>query len=142
MEATAARVHLEPKGTFLIVWGWLLGLTGVETFLAYQHLALKVMLVVLMTISIIKASLIISYFMHLRYERKSLVFTLMPALVFVIAMLFVLFPDSIRLLEMRPHWRGLKGNSNAKAAGSKMDNSDRGVDCTSRRAGTGLCPGL
>ena len=61
------------------------------------------MLVVLMTISIIKASLIISYFMHLRYERKSLVFTLMPALVFVIAMLFVLFPDSIRLLEMRPH---------------------------------------
>jgi cytochrome c oxidase subunit IV len=103
MEATATHVHLEPKRIFLIVWGWLLGFTCAETFLAYQHWVLKVMLLVLMTISIIKASLIISYFMHLRYEKKSLVLTLMPALVFVIAMLFVLFPDSIRLLEMRPH---------------------------------------
>jgi hypothetical protein len=45
------------------------------------------MLVILMGLSIIKASLIISYFMHLRYERRSLVLTLMPALVFVICMM-------------------------------------------------------
>ena len=55
-----------------------------------------------MGISIIKASLIISYFMHLRYERRSLVLTLMPALVFVVVLLFAFFPDSLRLLQMRP----------------------------------------
>jgi caa(3)-type oxidase subunit IV len=60
------------------------------------------MLTLLMGVSIIKASLIIAYFMHLRYERRSLALTLMPALVFVVVLLFVFFPDSLRLLHMRP----------------------------------------
>ncbi len=83
------------------VWFSLLGLTGVEVFLAYQHLELKLMLALLMGLSLIKASLIIAYFMHLRYERRSLTFTLIPALIFVVGMLFVIFPDSIRVLLMR-----------------------------------------
>jgi len=103
MQATKERPHIEPTRLFLMVWVWLLVLTGIETVLAYQHLALKVMLVVLMTLSIIKASLIISYFMHLLYEKRCLALTLMPALVFVICMMFIIFPDSVRLLEMRPH---------------------------------------
>jgi cytochrome c oxidase subunit 4 len=89
------------KKLFIWVWGWLLGLTCVELVLAYQNLPLKVMLSLLMTLSVIKAGLIISYFMHLRFERRSLVLTLMPALVFVIAMMFIVFPDSVRLLMMR-----------------------------------------
>ena len=103
MQEATRQIHIEPKRIFLIVWGWLLAITVIETVLAYQHLGLKVMLAVLMTLSVIKAALIISYFMHLLYERRSLLFTLMPALVFVIGMLFVIFPDSIRLREMRPH---------------------------------------
>ena len=91
------------KKLFLYVWFWLLGLTGVEVFLAYEQLGLKLMLALLMGLSIIKASLIISYFMHLRYEKRSLVLTLMPALVFVVVLLFAFFPDSLRLLNMRPH---------------------------------------
>ena len=83
------------------VWGSLLMLTLVETFLAYQQLDLKVMLGILMTLSVIKASLIIAYFMHLRYERRSLVLALMPALIFVIGMMFTVFPDSIRLALMK-----------------------------------------
>jgi caa(3)-type oxidase subunit IV len=55
-----------------------------------------------MGLSIIKATLIISYFMHLRFERRSLALTLMPAMVFIIVMLFLFFPDSLRLLHMRP----------------------------------------
>lgn len=90
------------KRVFIFVWGWLLALTAVEVVLAYQHLPVKVMLGLLMTLSVIKASLIISYFMHLRYEKRSLTLTLMPALVFVIVMLFLFLPDSIRLYEMRP----------------------------------------
>lgn len=90
------------KKAFINVWIALMVITGAEVFLAYQHLEIKVMLGLLMTLSIVKAGLIISYFMHLRYERQSLVLTLMPALIFVIAMMFVAFPDSIRLYEMRP----------------------------------------
>ena len=97
--------HVHESGTrkiFLYVWFWLLALTGVEVFLAYIHLGVRLMLTLLMGLSIVKATLIISYFMHLRYERRSLVLTLMPAMVFVIVMLFLVFPDSFRLLRMRP----------------------------------------
>ena len=103
MNESAEHAHAEAsKKIFLFVWGWLLALTIVEVVLAYQHLGVKMMLILLMGLSIIKASLIISYFMHLRYEKRSLVLTLMPALVFVLCMLFVFFPDSIRLYTMRP----------------------------------------
>jgi cytochrome c oxidase subunit 4 len=94
--------HAGSVKLFLYVWFWLLGLTGVEVFLAYEQLGVKLMLTLLMGLSIIKASLIIAYFMHLRYERRSLALMLMPALVFVVMMLFVVFPDSLRLLHMRP----------------------------------------
>ena len=100
-----AQEHAHEAGSkklFLYVWFWLLGLTGIEVFLAYEQLGVKLMLTLLMGLSIIKATLIISYFMHLRYERRSLVLTLMPAMIFVIGMLFIFFPDSLRLLHMRP----------------------------------------
>jgi cytochrome c oxidase subunit IV len=102
MADAVAHAHVEAKKPFMIVWGFLLAFTGIEVILAYQQLDLRVMLVILMTLSVVKAALIISYFMHLRYERPSLVWTLMPALVFVIVMMFVVFPDSVRLFYMRP----------------------------------------
>jgi len=103
MEQSAEHTHHAGSvKLFLYVWFWLLGLTGVEVFLAYEQLGVKLMLTLLMGLSIIKASLIIAYFMHLRYERRSLALMLMPALIFVVCMLFVFFPDSLRLLHMRP----------------------------------------
>ena len=74
-----------------------------EVFLGYEQLELKLMLVLLMGLSVIKAALIIAYFMHLRYERPSMAATLMPALVIVIVLMNIFLPDSLRLLHMRPH---------------------------------------
>jgi cytochrome c oxidase subunit 4 len=91
------------RKTFLSVWFWLLMLTGIETFLAYERLSVKIMLSFLMGLSVIKASLILSYFMHLRYERRSLALTLLPGLIFIIVLLLMFFPDSFRLYTMRPH---------------------------------------
>ena len=85
-----------------MVWFWLLALTGVEVFLGYEAFEAKLMIGLLMGLSVIKASLIIAYFMHLRYEKPSLAATLMPALVMVIVLMFMVFPDSLRLLAMRP----------------------------------------
>jgi cytochrome c oxidase subunit 4 len=103
MDQASEHAHSEASvKIFLYVWFWLLALTGVEVFLGYEHLEVKIMLVLLMGISVIKATLIISYFMHLRYERRSMALTLMPALVIVVTLMFMLFPDSFRLLRMRP----------------------------------------
>jgi cytochrome c oxidase subunit IV len=88
---------------FLTVWFWLLALTAIEVFLGYKHLELRLMLVLLLGLSVVKAALIIAYFMHLRYERASMAATLMPALVIVIVLMNIFLPDSLRLLHMRPH---------------------------------------
>ena len=84
------------------VWFWLVIITLVEVFLAYIKLGVATMLILLLGFSIVKAVLIIAYFMHLRFEKRSLVWTLMPAMVVTICLLAVFFPDSFRLLELRP----------------------------------------
>ncbi len=100
----SASTHAE--GTvrvFMIVWFWLLALTAVEVFLGYKQLELKLMLALLLGLSVVKAALIIAYFMHLRYERASMAAILMPALIMVIVLMNIFLPDSLRLLHMRPH---------------------------------------
>src|SRR5881396_628035 len=86
---------------FLSVWAWLLLLTGVEVFLGYIHLPVVYMLVILMGASIIKAALIVAYFMHLRFERIHLLLTIVPAVVIAICLLLVFFPDSFRSKNLR-----------------------------------------
>ena len=86
----------------LTVWTWLVLITFVEVFLAYIKLGLTTMLTLLLAFSLVKAALIIAYFMHLRFEKRSLVWTLIPAMVVTICLLSVFFPDSLRLLELRP----------------------------------------
>src|SRR5947207_4153768 len=94
-----ADVHEHFAGTnrlFISVWIWLLLLTGFEVFLGYIHLPVTYMLVILMGASIIKAALIVAYFMHLRFERLNLILTIVPALVICICLLLVYFRDSFR----------------------------------------------
>ncbi|HYN83622.1 MAG TPA: cytochrome C oxidase subunit IV family protein [Pyrinomonadaceae bacterium] len=105
-EIPAARVaeHVHFEGStklFLAVLGGLLVLTLIEVILAYIHLNLVLMLVILMGLSIIKAALIMAYFMHLKFERMSLVLTLVPILVVCICLLLVFFPDSLRSRHLR-----------------------------------------
>jgi cytochrome c oxidase subunit 4 len=86
---------------FEIVWGGLLLLTIIEIILAYKPMSLHLMLTILLGLSIIKAALIIAYFMHLKFERLSLILTLVPMLVICIRLLFVFFPDSFRSFGLR-----------------------------------------
>ena len=87
--------------TFSYVWIALLVMTGIEVFLAYEQLPTLIMLTALLGLSVVKAALIIAYFMHLRFERLNLVLTIVPALVIAICLLMVFFPDSFRSRELR-----------------------------------------
>ena len=86
---------------FISIWGWLVALTLVEIFLAYRPMSLVIMLTILLGLSIIKAALIMAYFMHLKFERLSLILTIIPMLVVCILLLFVFFPDSFRSAGLR-----------------------------------------
>ena len=86
---------------FISIWVWLVVLTLIEIFLAYKPMSLVLMLTILLGLSIIKAALIMAYFMHLKFERLSLILTLIPMLVVCIILLFVFFPDSYRSAGLR-----------------------------------------
>jgi cytochrome c oxidase subunit 4 len=101
MAADREHAHESNPRLYVFVWVALLSLTFFEVFLAYIHLRKDVMLVILMGASIIKAALIMAYFMHLRFERLSLILTLVPAMVICISLLLIFFPDSFRLLNLR-----------------------------------------
>jgi cytochrome c oxidase subunit 4 len=88
--------------SFLYVWVALLVMTGVEVLIAYEQVPTLVMLTALVGLSVVKAALIIAYFMHLKFEKLSLFLTLFPMLILcIILMLVVFMPDSLRSLNMR-----------------------------------------
>jgi cytochrome c oxidase subunit IV len=91
-------------GTNIAIWIGLVAITGLEVFLAYMALQPTLMLSLLVVLSVVKAGLIMSFFMHLKYEKFSLVLLLVPATIFCICMMFIFFfPEAVRLLQMRPH---------------------------------------
>ena len=87
--------------SFTVVWIILLVLTGIEVLLAYKQVNPVIMLTILVGLSVIKAAMIIAYFMHLKFERFSLFLTLFPMLIFCILMMMVFMPDSMRMVIMR-----------------------------------------
>jgi cytochrome c oxidase subunit 4 len=104
-QAHAEEAHAGASvGTNLAVWVGLVAITFLEVFLAYEELQPSVMLSILVILSVVKAGMIMSWFMHLKYEKLGLVLLLIPATIFCLCMMFIFFfPDAFRLLQMRPH---------------------------------------
>jgi cytochrome c oxidase subunit IV len=88
------------KAQFFWVWGVLLVITAIEVYLGYQNMEPKKMLTLLMGLSIIKAAMIIGYFMHMKFEVRTMKWVTMSALVFCLAMMMVFFPDAFRILHL------------------------------------------
>jgi cytochrome c oxidase subunit 4 len=104
-EAHAAEVHAGASvGTNIAIWVGLVAITFLEVFLAYKDLEPRLMLTILVILSVVKAAMIMAYFMHLKFEKLSLVLLLIPATIFCLCMMFIFFyPEAFRLLQMRPH---------------------------------------
>jgi cytochrome c oxidase subunit 4 len=104
-EAHAMEGHAGASvGTNVAVWIGLVAITGLEVFLAYKALQPSIMLTLLAALSVVKAAMIMAYFMHLKFEKFTLVLWLIPATIFCICMMFIFFfPEAFRLLQLRPH---------------------------------------
>jgi cytochrome c oxidase subunit 4 len=73
-EAHAAKPHVLPDSLFLVVWAGLVVLTA-ATVSGSVFFPGTIGILVAMIVTPIKATLILMYFMHLRYEKKG--FTIM-----------------------------------------------------------------
>jgi caa(3)-type oxidase subunit IV len=101
IEERVAEQHRHHKlAPFFWVWGVLLVLTAVEVYLGYQNMEPKRMLSILMCLSIVKAALIIGYFMHMKYEASRMKYLTMCSLVFCLVMMMVFFPDAFRIINL------------------------------------------
>jgi caa(3)-type oxidase subunit IV len=99
VEAHAHHSHTP----FFIVWGALLVLTGFEVFLAYEQLKPTTMLSILLVLSLVKAALIILYFMHMKFEKASMRRIMMTALVICLGLMSIFFEDALRIVHLGVH---------------------------------------
>jgi caa(3)-type oxidase subunit IV len=101
-ERVAAQQRHHSKSIFFWVWGALLFMTGIEVYLTYQNMPPVKMLTILMGLSLIKAGLIIGYFMHMKYEISQMKWLVMCVLVVCLALMMIFFPDALRILVLGP----------------------------------------
>ena len=105
LESQVAEQHRHhPKAQFFWVWGALLVMTAIEVYLTYQNLPAIRMLTILMGLSLVKATLIIGYFMHMKFETALMrwMITLSVVACFII-MYFFFFPDADRIIRLGVH---------------------------------------
>jgi caa(3)-type oxidase subunit IV len=86
---------------YVVLWAGLLGIMIVEVLLTYAHLRPLALTISLVALALIEAGVALMYFMHLKYERRILFWSLIPALVFVLVMFDHLWPDAFRVTSMR-----------------------------------------
>jgi cytochrome c oxidase subunit 4 len=83
------ELHGATRRTYVLVWLGLLLLTGVTVSVAGVNLGRLSVLIVLV-IAGIKSTLVLLYFMHLKYEKGFLFMLIMPGTVFLL-ILFIGF---------------------------------------------------
>jgi cytochrome c oxidase subunit IV len=102
--AIATRVAEEQrhhaKAQFFWIWGALLVMTAIEVYLTYQNMQPIRMLSILMGLSLLKAALIIGYFMHMKFEVSRMKWLTMASLMVCLALMMIFFPDALRILSL------------------------------------------
>ncbi len=86
---------------YVTLWAGLLGIVAIEVILTYAGLRPLALTISLLALALIEAGLALLYFMHLKYERRILFWSLIPALVFVLVMFDHFWPDAFRVMSMR-----------------------------------------
>jgi cytochrome c oxidase subunit IV len=78
---------------YLTVFAGLALLTGLTVLLSYMSLPHHVAIVLAVLIAVTKCTLIMAFFMHLRFEPKTILALFFTALFFVVFLALFLLPD-------------------------------------------------
>jgi heme/copper-type cytochrome/quinol oxidase subunit 4 len=86
---------------YVAIWVGLLCIVGIETFLTTLHISVRSLIASLVILAFVEAGIALLYFMHLRYEKPNLFWTLVPVVIFVLFMMNHIWPDAYRVASMR-----------------------------------------
>jgi caa(3)-type oxidase subunit IV len=92
--APAAAHHVSHKKTYMQIFVWLTILTAIEVGIVYVIHSRFVLITLLCALAIIKAALVAMFFMHLRFEKKTLALVVSVPLLLAGILILGLMPDS------------------------------------------------
>lgn len=93
--ATAAHKH----PNYMAIFWWLAILTVIELAVVFLPLTKVTIAVLLCALALAKAALVAAYFMHLRFETKTLTWIAVTPVVIAVLLIFVLMPDSLAVAK-------------------------------------------
>lgn len=88
----AENGHKEHPKYFKIFW-WLLALTIIEVGVAIPEYSIVLKAILLIGLACSKAALVAIYFMHLKFERKTLTAIVLTPFIICVFLVFALMPD-------------------------------------------------
>ncbi len=95
-----ALEHPEPGvRTYLVIFAALAGLTLVSVVANYlarhDQITAHTSFAIILSVAVVKAALVILYFMHLLMDWRKLYYLLIPAVILGAMMMFALMPDGV-----------------------------------------------
>jgi cytochrome c oxidase subunit IV len=87
------RTHAEPN--YIGVFIWLAALTAVEVAVVYLPLTRLAMAAILVALAFTKAALVALYFMHLKFERRTMLLVAVTPVILCVFLIFMLIPDRV-----------------------------------------------
>ena len=78
---------------YITVFWWLLGLTIGEVGVIFMHLPRLLLVLLLVGFALSKAALVAMYFMHLKFEARTLGVIVLTPLALCVLLVFALLPD-------------------------------------------------
>ena len=86
----------------LVVYVIILAIAALQVFLAYHGVSGEHLMLHMLILALVQGGIAVAYFMHLRDEKRGLVLALIPATIFVLLMMNMIWSDSYRLFTMHP----------------------------------------
>ena len=94
--------HSGGDRSYVVTWFWLLVITILEVAIVLVKVPRALLAISLMTLALMKAALIMAYFMHLKYERLSLIYTVVVPMFALAVILFgFVGPDALSVRHLR-----------------------------------------
>ena len=85
-----AEGQQHPIGIYFMVWGWLFVLSTFSYLVDYFHLEGGLRWSLILLFMILKAGLIVAFFMHMRWERLALAYAILVPPVLVMIFVFLM----------------------------------------------------
>ena len=86
-----ATTHKDPN--YMAIFWWLFALTIIEIGVIFMPIAKVIIVILLISLALSKASLVAMYFMHLRFESRTMALIAVTPIFLGTLLVFILIPD-------------------------------------------------